>query len=314
MSKFVSPFILFAGCAPHTGGVAPSTLESDHLRVARTEIVEFEGAARSELASELFAPGYQLHFPGFPPMDVAGHEQVLAAFHTAFPDLVITVLEQVAEGDCVANHIHLRGTHQGPFQGIPATGRTVDITGNNLMRFEGGRIAELWGFLDSVSMLEQLGVAPAGPPRDVPPAPSGAPSTPEGARAVVTEFIQGFNDKNVDQLSAAFDSAYVLDFPGGPRGRGLDGIRAATTDFIRAFPDLRFSVDDLISDGQGVAWRWTMTGTHDGPLGPFPASHKQVTLTGLSMLHVRDGRIVDDRVRADMVGLLGQIGALPPQP
>ena len=74
--------------------------------------------------------------------------------------MTITVEAQVAEGDRVANQLVMRGTHQGPFQGIPATGRAVTVTGNNLMRIEAGQIQELWGYLDALGMMQQLGVIP----------------------------------------------------------------------------------------------------------------------------------------------------------
>jgi predicted ester cyclase len=54
-----------------------------------------------------------------------------------------------------------------------------------------------------------------------------------------------------------------------------------------------------------------MTGTHKGNLGPFPASGKSVKLTGISLLRLREGEITEDKVRADMVGLLQQIGVIP---
>lgn len=128
--------------------------------LARREIEDFESNGYLNVADEVLGPGYQLHFPGFPVLDKEGHKQVISAFHAAFPDMQITVEFQVAEGDRVANHITMRGTHQGEFQGIPATGKMVTVTGSNIMRFEGGRIAELWGYLDAVGMLQQLGAIP----------------------------------------------------------------------------------------------------------------------------------------------------------
>jgi steroid delta-isomerase-like uncharacterized protein len=128
--------------------------------IARREIEEFESNGNLAVADEVLAPNYRLHFPGFPPLDREGHKQVIAAFRSAFPDMRIAVELQLAEGDRVANHITMLGTHQGEFQGVPATGKAVAITGTNIMRFEGDQIAELWGYLDAVGMLQQLGVIP----------------------------------------------------------------------------------------------------------------------------------------------------------
>ena len=129
--------------------------------IARREIEGFEGQGNAAVADEVLAPHYRLHFPGFPTLDREGHKQIIGAFHAAFPDMRLTAEAQVAEGDQVANYIRLEGTHQGDFQGMAPTGRSISITGTNLMRFENGQIVELWGYLDSFSMLQQLGVMPA---------------------------------------------------------------------------------------------------------------------------------------------------------
>jgi steroid delta-isomerase-like uncharacterized protein len=128
--------------------------------IARREIEEFEGKGNLAVADEVLAPNYRLHFPGFPPLDREGHKQVISVFRDAFPDMRITVESQLSEGERVANHIIMIGTHQGEFQGIPPTGKYVTVTGTNIMRFEGDKIAELWGYLDAVGMLQQLGVIP----------------------------------------------------------------------------------------------------------------------------------------------------------
>lgn len=278
--------------------------------VAKREIERFEGAAESKLAAELFTPGYQLHFAGGPPMNLEGHQGVLQMFRAAFPDLSIKLLGQLVHGDRVANHFVMTGTHRGAFQGLPPTSKSFTVTGTNVMRFEGERIAELWGQLDMTGVLQQLGAIPSdgAPPTSAAPLVVGKDS---GGSAVVRRFAEAFNRKDLDAIGREYSEDYVLDFPGGPRGRGVAGIRSATGEFMTAFPDLRFATDDLFEQGDRVVWRWTMTGTHQGQLGPFAKTGKAVTLTGISILRVRDGKIVEDRVRADMAGLAQQIGPPP---
>lgn len=129
--------------------------------IARREVEGFESQGNLAVADEVLAPDYQLHFPGFPTLDCDGHKQMIAAFHTAFPDMRIELEAQVADGDHVANHIVMRGTQHGLFQGIPASGKAVTVRGMNLMRLEGGKIAELWGYLDTLGLLQQIGAIPA---------------------------------------------------------------------------------------------------------------------------------------------------------
>jgi steroid delta-isomerase-like uncharacterized protein len=135
--------------------------EEQSKAIARREITEFESHGNAVIADEVLAPGYRLHFPGFPPLDRAGHKQMIAAFHDAFPDLRITVEAQVAEGDRVANYILMQGTQHGAFQGIPPSGKAVTVSGTNIMRLEGVKIMELWGYLDTFGLMQQLGAIPA---------------------------------------------------------------------------------------------------------------------------------------------------------
>jgi steroid delta-isomerase-like uncharacterized protein len=75
----------------------------------------------------------------------------------AFPDWHSQLEELVAEDDRVAERWIGRGTHQGDFQGIPATGRQVAVPGTVFYRIAAGRIVEFRGQFDRMSMLEQLG-------------------------------------------------------------------------------------------------------------------------------------------------------------
>lgn len=78
----------------------------------------------------------------------------------AFPDLQTIIEDEMAEGDRVVQRQRTVGTHEGEFQGIPATGKCVDIGGIWIFRLAGGKIVELWGQVDQVTMLQQLGVMP----------------------------------------------------------------------------------------------------------------------------------------------------------
>lgn len=104
---------------------------------------------RGELAAAdaLFAGAYAQHERRFTELARA-----------AFPDLELTVEQQVAEGDLVATRWRATGTHTGPFLGLAPTGRRATWTGVWLQRVAGGRIAEGqdWGVWDRAGLLDQL--------------------------------------------------------------------------------------------------------------------------------------------------------------
>jgi steroid delta-isomerase-like uncharacterized protein len=115
------------------------------------------------LADELLGPGYRLHFPGMPgPLDREAHKGLVMMFRSAFPDWVETVEDVIAEGDKVVIRVTGRGSHEGEFQGIPATGRQVTATGVGIGRIQDGRIVEAWAAYDALGLMQQLGAIPAG--------------------------------------------------------------------------------------------------------------------------------------------------------
>src|SRR5687768_8248188 len=110
-----------------------------------------------DLADELLAPDYLLHFPGLPgPVDAETHKGLVLAFRAGFPDWKETIDDVIAEGDKVVVRVTGRGTHEGEFQGIPASGRAVSATGIGIARIEGGRIAEAWAAYDALGLMQQL--------------------------------------------------------------------------------------------------------------------------------------------------------------
>ena len=81
----------------------------------------------------------------------------------AFPDVKMMVEDQIAEGDKVVNRVLVRGTHKGEYMGIPASGKTIEIGGIDILRMVEGKAVERWGYFDDVTLMQQLGAMPPGP-------------------------------------------------------------------------------------------------------------------------------------------------------
>lgn len=95
------------------------------------------------------------------PATRADLKRSIAGLRAAFPDLHLTIDDMVTHGDTVWVRMTSRGTHQGPFFGVPPTGKPFTITVFDVCRFENGRIVEHWGVPDRFALLEQLGGLPA---------------------------------------------------------------------------------------------------------------------------------------------------------
>ena len=92
-----------------------------------------------------------------------GLKAVLASLRTAFPDIHWTIHEMVSEGEKVVSRFHWTGTHRAPFLGIPATGKSVRVSGVVIDRLEQGCMADSRILMDTLALMQQLGVIPAPP-------------------------------------------------------------------------------------------------------------------------------------------------------
>ena len=132
----------------------------EHKTLVRRFDEEVWNGRNLSRVDELFADNHIFRAAGSPPLDREGHRQMIAHFQDAFPDGRNTSEELLAEGDKVVQRWTFRGTHQGAFQGIPPTGRPVTLTGISIWRVDGGTIVESWHELDTLGLMQQLGVIP----------------------------------------------------------------------------------------------------------------------------------------------------------
>ena len=121
--------------------------------------------------ADVRTPDFVAHAPASlepDPLDSEAWTRFLSGFVAGFPDLRLTVVESVGEGDLVAQMIHFEGTHTGDFQGLPPTHRKVTFSGLELNRFVDGRVVEHWFQMDSLTLLQQLGLVVVPGPRLLP--------------------------------------------------------------------------------------------------------------------------------------------------
>ena len=109
---------------------------------------------------DLFTPDAVIHDPGLELRGTVAMRSGLRSLLAAFPDLHITVEDQIAEGDEVALRYRGEGTHRGEWRGIAPTGKQIRYTGILIQRFEGDKIAEFWAQPDLLGLLQQLGAIP----------------------------------------------------------------------------------------------------------------------------------------------------------
>ena len=271
-----------------------------------------------DVADEVFAPEAILHLGTDEVQGPEGFKQYVAGYRAAIPDIHWTVEDQIAEGDIVVTRLTGTGTHQGELMGIPPTGKSVTATAIATVRIVGGKIQDSWSSWDAMGLMQQLGVMPAtytDPTWGAPSEVIGDPGDPATNTATVLYFAHKFwNEHNV----AAFDSTHSVDImdhdpaiPGHPLSYNM--YKHVGLLYLAAYPDFCVTVDSIIAEGDKVAVRWTVNGTHLGTLMGIPPTGRSVEFTGATIHRIADGKIVESWWSYDALGMMQQITA-PPEP
>lgn len=130
-----------------------------------------------DVVDELFSPEYVDHAaPPGAPAGLEGVKAIFGMFRGAFPDVKFTIDEMVAEGDIVATRVHGEGTQNGPFMGVPPSGKHAVWRSVGFFRVKDGKIVEHWGIPDLFGLMIQLGIIPE------PSAAMGKPSELRGSQ------------------------------------------------------------------------------------------------------------------------------------
>jgi predicted ester cyclase len=141
--------------------VLPMSTEANKTSVRRFYDEVFNKKNRAAI-DEFIDPNQVDHAaPPGTPGGLAGAKQTIGMYLTAFPDLHFTVEDMIAEGDKLVARLTVRGTQHGAFMGIPPTGKHVTVTAIDISRMAGGKSVEHWIEMDTLGMMQQLGVIPA---------------------------------------------------------------------------------------------------------------------------------------------------------
>jgi steroid delta-isomerase-like uncharacterized protein len=129
----------------------------ENKQKVRKLVEVLEGQGNYALAAALLSADYRGHLPFG---EVDGRDKYLSTtkmLRTAFPDMDVRLTQLVAEDDMVAIRLVVSGTHLGEFQGLPPTGREIQMNGAAFFRLAGGKIVEGWSFANLFALIQELG-------------------------------------------------------------------------------------------------------------------------------------------------------------
>jgi steroid delta-isomerase-like uncharacterized protein len=131
--------------------------------------------------------------------------------------------------------------------------------------------------------------------------------------AIVRRFIEEtINQGQIDSAAQFVWENMVEQVPFPGQGPGLEGLKDVLRGMRTGFPDLHFSVEEQIAEGDKVVTRFEWTGTHQGEFLGVAATGRSVKVWGIVIDRLESGRIKDTRIIMDTLGLMMQLGVFPP--
>jgi steroid delta-isomerase-like uncharacterized protein len=138
-------------------------------------------------------------------------------------------------------------------------------------------------------------------------------TTAETNKAIIRRLIDEFWNKGKMELAnelAAPDFIRIELFSTNEQ-RGPEGLRSAAREWRGAFPDVHLATHEMIAEGDKVSLQWTFTGTNKGELKGTPPTGKSVKVSGISHISFANGKMREEVVATDLLGMMKQLGLLP---
>ena len=125
-------------------------------------------------------------------------------------------------------------------------------------------------------------------------------------------FEEVWNKGNLQVTDELFTPNYTHHDASTPDvGRGPESEQKRATLYRTAFPDIRFTIDDMIAEGETVMARWSCRATHKGDLSGIAPTGKQININGVSIARFTNGKMAEGWVNWDALGLMQQLGVVP---
>lgn len=136
---------------------------------------------------------------------------------------------------------------------------------------------------------------------------------PTDNKAVVRRlYDEVWNKRHLETANELISPSHALNDPHLTGSAvGPEAYKGVVTQFLGAFPDLRFTVEDMISEKDKVVVSWVISGTHKREFRGIPATNKKISIEGITINHVANGKITDSYVSVDYLSMMQQLGVAP---
>lgn len=136
---------------------------------------------------------------------------------------------------------------------------------------------------------------------------------PTDTKAIVRRLYEDvWNKRKLELVSDLFSPSHALrDNNSSGSSVGPEAYKIQVTMFLAAFPDLRFTVEDTVAEKDKLVASWTISGTHKGEFMGIRPTNKKVSVEGITIHYLANGKIIDSSVSWDALGLMRQLGVFP---
>lgn len=132
----------------------------------------------------------------------------------------------------------------------------------------------------------------------------------EQNKAMIRQYFELHNQQDLQKIEKMVTPGHRFYFSGMPP-MDWNGHKQFLTSMFNAFPDIHFAIEDILAEGDKVAFRLSLTGTHKGTFQGVSPTGKKVVFGGTAIGTIVDGKLAENRAHADIVGLMQQLGAIP---
>jgi steroid delta-isomerase-like uncharacterized protein len=118
---------------------------------------------------------------------------------------------------------------------------------------------------------------------------------------------------NLNALNEVYAADYIYHRPPFPDAEGLEANKQYMAGVRTAYTDIQVTYDEWVAEGNAIAYRWTWRAKHTGqsPSLPIPPTGKEVVLRGCTVVHLKDGKVIEEFEYGDYLGFLQQLGIIP---
>jgi predicted ester cyclase len=132
-------------------------------------------------------------------------------------------------------------------------------------------------------------------------------------KAIARRFLtEVWGKGKLDIIDNLASPTILLKYPPFPQGiRGIEAYKQEIRGFFSTFADVHLSIDEEIAEGDKVVLRWSGSVTHQGNLLGIAGTGKKIEWTGISIFHIVDGKVLEEKGEEDFLAILGQLGLIP---